>query len=238
MPPMLAMFTIEPPRCDITVCAVRHSSSGPFTLTAKILSKASSPACCNGPNTGLVAALLTMMSMPSKCSTVRAATAWASAGFPMFATIPTTVLPSACSAFTAASTCSALRLEMATLAPARASVVAIARPMPRVPPVTMATLPSRRSRARASAFGGTNGSCIDTGNPGERGKVRQEHAGRARHPATANRYRSSLVTRPIGGATMRPFIASRCRMTRSTVRGAVAGVVSSALQTAAASGMR
>src|SRR6266849_7646749 len=38
---------------------------------------------------------------------------------------------------------SALRLDITTLAPSRAIASALARPMPRIEPVTIATLPSR-----------------------------------------------------------------------------------------------
>ena len=160
MPPMLDTFTMAPPRCAITVWAVLQSSSGPFTFTAKIFSKASSLASCSGPNTGLVAALFTMISMPSKCSTVRAANSCASAAFPILAGMPTTSRPSSRSSFTAASTWSAFRLEITTFAPARASVVAMANPIPRVPPVTIATFPSRRNRDSASVARGVMGSCM------------------------------------------------------------------------------
>src|SRR5947207_10743840 len=55
--------------------------------------------------------------------------------------------------FTVGSRCSILRLQIATSAPARASSIAIDRPMPRPPPVTIAVLP--RSENGESAMAGT-----------------------------------------------------------------------------------
>src|SRR5215475_3183567 len=50
-----------------------------------------------------------------------------------------------------ASQASSLRLDMTTLAPSRTMASALARPMPRVDPVTIATLPSRLNGDRNSA---------------------------------------------------------------------------------------
>ena len=61
-------------------------------------------------------------------------------------------LPSPCAALIAAATsshASCLRLEMTTLAPCSAIASAIARPIPREEPVTIATLPVRSNRLRA-----------------------------------------------------------------------------------------
>ena len=54
---------------------------------------------------------------------------------------PVAFTPIACSSATAPATWSALRAHTATPAPSPASVSAIARPMPRVPPSTTAFLP-------------------------------------------------------------------------------------------------
>lgn len=64
-PPTLAMLTMEPPpRLRSTGTARLHSSSGPCTFTAMIFWNTDSSAFIMGPKTGLVAALLTMMSTP------------------------------------------------------------------------------------------------------------------------------------------------------------------------------
>src|SRR3954454_442913 len=56
---------------------------------------------------------------------------------------PVALTPSAFNSATVLATCSALRAQTATPAPSAASVPAIARPMPRVPPSTTAFFPLR-----------------------------------------------------------------------------------------------
>jgi len=57
--------------------------------------------------------------------------------------------PAVSISLTAAAQASALRLATTTLAPARAKPLAMARPMPRLPPVTMATRPVRSNESGA-----------------------------------------------------------------------------------------
>ena len=111
-----------------------------------ILSNASVPVFSTGPNVGFAAALFTRMPIPPNVETVTSTIRFASPDFPTFAAIPSALAPEASSSFTVASTASALRLTTMTRAPAAANAVAIALPMPRVPPVTSATLPSREKR--------------------------------------------------------------------------------------------
>src|ERR1700730_15870433 len=59
--------------------------------------------------------------------------------------------PSSRMSWATASHASALRLETTTLAPSRAIASALARPMPRLDPVTIATLPSRLNGDGAAA---------------------------------------------------------------------------------------
>ena len=89
-------------------------------------------------------ALLTSTSSRPSRATVSAISMSQSAQCPTWQAIATALLPvdSRISA-AAASHASSLREAMTTSAPACASTPAIARPMPRDPPVTTATLPVR-----------------------------------------------------------------------------------------------
>src|SRR5690606_37369985 len=75
---------------------------------------------------------------------------------------PSAVSPAAAMALTTALTSPAVRAATVTAAPASASATDMPRPMPRVPPVTRARLPSRRKL-------GVLGSCILLSGVGSRG---------------------------------------------------------------------
>ena len=102
-----------------------------------------------------VAALFTTMSRRPKRSTVRSTSAWTASSSPMCVGTPMAWPPAAVSAASASAHESALRLATATLAPAATKPSAIDRPMPRVPPVTIATRPVRSNsfstRSRSTA---------------------------------------------------------------------------------------
>src|SRR5438445_2273850 len=90
----------------------------------------------------LMPALLTRMSMrPWRLR--MAAAIFATSGLSATSTASASPLPAALSCFSAAARVSLLRPEMTTCAPARASSIAPARPMPEPPPVIQATLPLR-----------------------------------------------------------------------------------------------
>src|SRR5467141_2342168 len=89
----------------------------------------------------LMPALLTRMSMrPWRLR--MAAAIFATSGLSATSTASASPLPAALSCFSAAVSVSLLRPEMTTCAPARASSIAPARPMPEPPPVIQATLPA------------------------------------------------------------------------------------------------
>src|SRR6266436_6048996 len=89
----------------------------------------------------LMPALLTRMSMrPWRLRT--AAAIFATSGLSATSTASASPLPAALSCFSAAASVSLLRPEMTTCAPARASSIAPASPMPEPPPVIQATLPA------------------------------------------------------------------------------------------------
>src|SRR6267143_1494337 len=89
----------------------------------------------------LMPALLTRMSMrPWRLR--MAAAIFATSGLSATSTASASPLPAALSCFSAAVSVSLLRPEMTTCAPARASSIAPASPMPEPPPVIQATLPA------------------------------------------------------------------------------------------------
>ena len=147
-PPILEMFTMAPPpRARKCGRAALEISKGARTFTAMILSKAPGVVSSTGPNTGFTAALLTRMSRPPNIAAARATMSSASPSFETLQAMPPASAPAAFNSATVASTASCLRLTATTLAPARAKARAIAFPMPRVPPVTSAILPSREKRS-------------------------------------------------------------------------------------------
>ena len=85
--------------------------------------------------------LETMLSMPPKASAEASTQAFSASPSPTSTAWPKAVTPLADSAATASFTWSSLRAQMATLQPSSASASAMARPMPRLPPVMSALLP-------------------------------------------------------------------------------------------------
>src|SRR6267142_1059678 len=99
----------------------------------------------------LMPALLTRMSMrPWRLR--MAAAIFATSGLSATSTASASPLPAALSCFSAAVSVSLLRPEMTTCAPARASSIAPARPMPEPPPVIQATLPASILRGAEEYF--------------------------------------------------------------------------------------
>jgi hypothetical protein len=135
-------------RCGSASCT---RNTGPLRFTANDFSNASGVKAPSGCVSAL-AALLTTMSRRPKRVTVASTSARTGASSPRCVGTPIASPPrdSSCAAVSAHA--SGLRLATATRAPAATSPSATARPMPRVPPVTIATRPERsNSRRTASA---------------------------------------------------------------------------------------
>ena len=88
------------------------------------------------------AALFTTMSIPPKCSAVAAASAATCSTSPTWVGTAYAEPPAAVISSTVDSHASAFRLATTTCAPSDANPSEIARPMPLLPPVTIATRPA------------------------------------------------------------------------------------------------
>ncbi|SLH39636.1 Uncharacterised protein [Mycobacteroides abscessus subsp. abscessus] len=143
--PMLEMLTIDPPpAAAIRAPATAINRNGPLRFTSRVLSHRPSPTAARFGASGAMPALLTTMSrlpnsamiastagsMVSHCPTC-SASGWAAP------------VGTSASVATARSQESSLRLETITVAPACLRPRAMARPSPRLAPVTRATLPVR-----------------------------------------------------------------------------------------------
>src|SRR5213078_3190799 len=139
--PML--ITRPPLFCRIiSFVAARVRRNAPRRLTSMTWSQSSSFMRTRRPSRMTPALLTRMSTRPNRClaaSTNRSASSRITAS----ATTPRTAPPCASSSFAERWSRSASRPETTTAAPSSASNAAIARPMPRPPPVTIATRPSR-----------------------------------------------------------------------------------------------
>ena len=106
-----------------------------------VVSHTSSPSSLIGGRR-LTPALLTRMSGSPNASTACSAAARTPARVLRSALVQAARQPSAVSSSTVAVSSASLRATITTLAPARARAVAMAWPMPELPPVTTATRPS------------------------------------------------------------------------------------------------
>ena len=138
----------EASRCG---SAAWTKNSGPRSLTSWVFVHAASVICPMGWASAL-AALLTTRSIPPYVATVPSTTRSRSPRSPVLAGMASACPPSAMIAAAVASQAAAFRLETTTFAPHEPSAMAIARPIPREPPVTMATLPSRSNLAFRSSL--------------------------------------------------------------------------------------
>src|SRR5262249_9296971 len=141
-PATLDVLTIAPPPfLSITGISWRIELRRPHTLMSKMRRYSASVACSSGPVHSTPALLKAMSSFPN-FSTVKSTIFFTSASL---ATSARTNAASPPSFLISATTCapSFSRLpERTTFAPPRANAIAVALPMPEVPPVTSATLPA------------------------------------------------------------------------------------------------
>ena len=126
----------------MTAAAVQTSTES--WLTSNVFCARTTSMSIIGPKYGLVPALLTRMSSRPKRAIVPATQDSASSGFPTWAAVQATRssgAPAATRPAAASARSSALRDVIMTLAPASAKRAAMARPMPRLPPVISAVFP-------------------------------------------------------------------------------------------------
>src|SRR3954449_247477 len=128
----------------------RGRKNGALRLRSSTLSQPDSGKSCSGAPQ-VAPALLTSTCTWSSSFPTSVASRRHSSSVARSACTKCTV-PSAASSFRAASPSSALRALMYTRAPARSSPRAIIRPIPRVPPVTTATLPVRSNRSTRGIY--------------------------------------------------------------------------------------
>src|SRR5712691_1184607 len=193
--------------------AARAQRSAPTYFTLKSCSKSSSTTVSMGPVAvaeppGAEPLLTRMCSPPSSaaaCATIASTCALLATSAAIAMTRP---LVSAASSCAAVSSLSFVRATMATSTPSRASSRAMALPMPRLPPVTIACLPrSPRSMAcppSGCGYGlasraGFYRRCRPLAQPVHRGRKQREHAldlglGRRRPERQAHRRMGELGT--------------------------------------------
>ena len=200
-PPIEEMMMNEPPpraaRCGHTMFASQKLLR---TLAPITRSYTSSDAPAAGPRYGFTAALLTKMSMPPHSAMVWSTRLCRSSLRAMWHGITAASPPLARIDAATASHASALRLDTTTLAPCSARRSAMARPMPLLEPVTMATLPVRSNSDIAwDAF--------PDGRRRLAGDATGEYRWRARNVNRAERCRRSappsIVTRSLSACCIR-----------------------------------
>src|SRR3954470_337962 len=142
------MLTITPPPAPI-ICSPKtwQPCQTPFTLT-RITSSHSSSVTSSAGRWTQTPALLTSTSTRPSSPAICWATATTDARSPTSARKTPARTPAAVSSSTTLLLAAASRATMAMVAPASPSACAKARPRPRFPPVTTATLPSRRKLSR------------------------------------------------------------------------------------------
>src|SRR5689334_10480120 len=148
MPAIDAVLMMLPPR----PCAFMRAApclmprKTPRTSTAKVKSHSSTVVSPIGPKAPPTPALLNTQSSPPKRSTASATSAATSRSAETSTRSAARRSPAPCARASAivSARVASLTSPMTTRAPSRRKVSALARPMPLPPPVTRATLPSRR----------------------------------------------------------------------------------------------
>src|SRR3954451_7272275 len=127
-------------------------NTGPCRFTEKDFDQASWVISPSGRANALAALLMTMSMPPNSCAV--AATNWSIASTsPRWVGTPSALPPPRhCNLSAAAAHASGLRLATATLAPQLTRASAMDRPMPRVPPVTMAVRSLRSKSVRRGSL--------------------------------------------------------------------------------------
>ncbi len=164
IPAIDAMLIMDPhPRSHIPGATKRVSRNALLRFTSTILSNWASVISSAGPCAMLVPALFTRMSMRPNSRVARSTMRSRSSSRPTWQAIGA-MRPASSRATWSSASC--LRPQITTAAPSRANTSAMDRPMPRLAPVTIATLFSNRLTVSAAS---------DT-----RGTVRPDRAGAAR----------------------------------------------------------
>ncbi|MBT9166593.1 MAG: hypothetical protein DDT25_01284 [Chloroflexi bacterium] len=142
---------ILPPPCSfITRATAWLRKNSPFRLRFIMESQARSLISSAGSMTGLVPALFTRISIRPNSALTRSTRLFISSSRPTCAATARDFLPSPFISSATFSRSGSFRLAITTSAPARASPRAAAFPIPRLPPVTRATLPSREKSISTS----------------------------------------------------------------------------------------
>ena len=151
-PPIVALTIAPPPRSRIDGTTPRQKRTAPITLSWMSAIQASSSSASR-PWAAEAPALLIRMSTPPN-SAVTASMNRSTSPFDVTsaACAKTSPAPAARSSSAACSSGAARRAQIATRAPSPASRRAVASPIPSLPPVTIATLPSRPSSSMRSVL--------------------------------------------------------------------------------------
>src|SRR6266436_2959104 len=141
LPASELILMMSPPPCRIIDwTTARETRNTLFRFVFRTRSHSSSLFSCAGPKSPMPALLTRIPIGPSFVSVAETNFPTSSARVTS-AVCQKTLLVSPCSASAVARSFSLSRPQMATSAPSSASFIAIARPIPRLPPVTSATLP-------------------------------------------------------------------------------------------------
>src|SRR5579864_4173950 len=133
------LMMLPEPRWHIPGATRRVSRNALFRFTSIILSNCPSSMARQCPWATFVAALFTRMSICPKSFVTLSTSRARSSGFPTWQANGTTRLPNSRATIFRVS---CLRPQMISVAPSLVNTAAMALPMPRLPPVTIATFPS------------------------------------------------------------------------------------------------
>ena len=153
LPPPIVALTIEPPpRSRIDGTTPRQKRTAPITLSWMSASQASSSSDSRPCAADAPALLIRMSTPPNSAVTALTNRSTSAADVTSAACANTSPPVSARSSSAARSRFSARRAQIATRTPSLASRRAVASPIPSLPPVTIATLPSSPSSSMRSVL--------------------------------------------------------------------------------------
>ena len=147
------MITRPQPRSSIPPSSARVIRYGPVTLTRRCRSHDSTVVLPNGADSAIPALFTSTSTGPSSAAVLAHAASTDVASVTSSATASTDTPPPARNSSATLATCSRSRAATATLNPSRTSAAAIARPIPRLPPVTIATRIASLTLSRGRAPG-------------------------------------------------------------------------------------